>query len=220
MHLLRGEKKIMQNKRHYWSARTRTVFLAFSVFMSIFSIFLGIPIRTHAAATTNCPSGTSCGSYSISRLGMRKQQILKSGATTLDLAVAMLETDTMQAGFYPYGDGKTNDATNFGVFKQNWYMLRNACSSFSGRLPTQYNSGAILNASLSTDIACLNQSQRFYGTNIWFAGERYGQTGLSNPNLPDITRYKTAVYWIQNQLTSRPTNLSNNTRFWVAVPSI
>jgi hypothetical protein len=208
----------MQNKRHYWSASIRTALLTFSAFLSIFSIFLSIPIPTHAA--TNCPPGASCGSYTIPNLGMRKQQILKSGATTLDLAVAMLETNTLQAGFYPYGDGKTNDATNFGVFKQNWYMLRNACSSFSGRLPTQYNSGAILNSSLSTDITCLNQSQHFYGTTIWFAGERYGQTGLRNPNSPDITRYKTAVYWIQNQLTSNSTNLSNNTRFWVVVPSI
>jgi hypothetical protein len=162
----------------------------------------------------------SCGSYTISGLGARKQQVLQSGATTLDLAVAMLETDTMQASFYPYGDNKTYASANFGIFKQNWYMLRSACSSFSGLSSTQYNNGAVLNSSLSMDIACMNQSQHFYGTNTWFAGERDGQTGLSYPNTPDINNYKTAVYWIQSQLTSNSANLSNNTRFWVVVPSI
>jgi len=42
------------------------------------------------------------GSYTVSGLGSRKQQILKAGGSTLDIAIAMLESDTMQAD-YAYG---------------------------------------------------------------------------------------------------------------------
>lgn len=42
------------------------------------------------------------------------------------------------------GDGKTGDGTNFGVFKQNWYMLRNSASEFLGQTVAQVSNGAIL----------------------------------------------------------------------------
>lgn len=61
------------------------------------ALTLGAP----AASALTCPSGMSCGSYTISGLGTRKQQVLHAGASGLDLAVAMLETDTMQASSYP-----------------------------------------------------------------------------------------------------------------------
>ncbi len=144
---------------------------------------------------------------------------LKAGGSIFDLSVAMLETDTMRTT-YLYSDGKSNDAANFGIFKQNWYMLRSTCSSFSGQSANQFNKGILLNTSLSSDVTCLKQSQSFYGLSTWFAGERDGQTGIHNPNTADITRYKTAVYWIQSQLTAKTANLSNDTRFWVEVPAI
>lgn len=171
---------------------------------------------TRAAA---CPSGMSCGSYTVSGLGSRKQQVLGVGANSLDLAVAMLETDNMGTN-YPYGDNKTGDAANFGIFKQNWLMLRSACDSFSGRSASQWNDGAGLNNDLSWDVYCLHQSQNHYGTNTWFAGHRNGSTGLNNPNTTDINNYKTAIYWIQSQINSSSANLSNDTRFWVQVPPI
>lgn len=176
------------------------------------------------AAALTCPTvnGTtmSCGSYTISGLGSRKQQVLKAGASVLDLAVAMLETDTMQASSYAYGDGKTGDSANFGIFKQNWYMLRTSCSYFSGQAASQYNNGAVLNSNLGEDVSCINQSQRHYGLTLWFAGQRDGQTGLSDPNQTIITEYQVAVEWIESQLNSSSANLSNDTRFWVSVPAI
>lgn len=42
------------------------------------------------------------GSYTVSGLGSRKQAILKAGGSTLDVAIAMLESDTMKAD-YAYG---------------------------------------------------------------------------------------------------------------------
>ena len=42
------------------------------------------------------------------------------------------------------GDGKTGDATNFGIFKQNWMMLRQSASEFKGETAQQIDDGAIL----------------------------------------------------------------------------
>jgi hypothetical protein len=73
---------------------------------------------------------------------------------------------------------------------------------------------------LSEDVSCINQSQGHYGLTEWFAGQRDGTSGLSNPNQSVITEYETAVYWIESQLNSSSANLSNDTRFWVSVPAI
>jgi hypothetical protein len=155
----------------------------------------------------------------VGGLGSRKQQVIGVGGTSLDLAIAMLETDTMTAN-YAYGDNKTGDAANFGIFKQNWMMLRAACSAFSGQSAGQWNNGAVLNSNLGEDVSCLHQSQNHYGLNTWFAGHRDGTSGLSNPNTADIANYRNAVYWIKAQLDSNSANLGNDTRFWVEVPAI
>lgn len=42
------------------------------------------------------------GSYTVSGLGLRKQAVLNAGGNTLDIAIAMLETENMQAT-YAYG---------------------------------------------------------------------------------------------------------------------
>ncbi|MFF3441820.1 hypothetical protein, partial [Streptosporangium sp. NPDC002721] len=171
------------------------------------------------SGSLSCPSGMSCGSYSVSGLGNRKQQVLNAGGNTLDLAVAMLETDNMSTN-YAYGDNKSYDAANFGIFKQNWLMLRTACSRFKGQGSSSWNNGAALNSNLSADISCLHQSQSHYGINTWFAGHRNGETGLNNPNTSDINGYKAAIYWIRDQISKSSSNLSNDTRFWVQVQPI
>ena len=45
---------------------------------------------------------------------------------------------------YAYGDNKQNDAANFGIFKQNWGMLRVCCSRFRGQPQSNWNNGAVL----------------------------------------------------------------------------
>ena len=174
---------------------------------------------TGGGGSTACPSGTTCGSYGVGGLGSRKQQVTAAGGNALDLATAMLETDTMQTN-YAYGDNKTNDAANFGIFKQNWGMLRVTCSQFLGQSQAQWNNGAALNSNLAQDISCLHQAQSYYGVDRWFAGHRNGSSGLANPNTADIQMYRNAVYWIRDQISSNSANLSNDTRFWVNVPPI
>jgi hypothetical protein len=44
----------------------------------------------------------------------------------------------------PTGDGKDGDGTNFGIFKQNWYILRHSASEFLGQTVAEVANGAIL----------------------------------------------------------------------------
>ncbi|KAL2789413.1 hypothetical protein BJX66DRAFT_339402 [Aspergillus keveii] len=161
------------------------------------------------------------GSETVWGLGQRKQAILNAGGNTLDLAIAMLETKTMTTD-YTYGDGKYSDAANFGLFKQNWGMLR-VCASrygFVGQSEGQWNNGALLNYNVWADVASRWDCQNYYGVDRWFAGHRNGATGLSDPNTEDINKYKNAVYWIQQQIDRNSVYLSDDTRFWVDVNAI
>ncbi|KAL6230949.1 hypothetical protein BDW75DRAFT_233999 [Aspergillus navahoensis] len=147
-------------------------------------------------------------SETVSGLGQRKQAILNAGGI--------------------YGDGKTYDAANFGLFKQNWGMLR-VCASrygFAGQSQGDWNNGALLKTSLtvlvltSGPVASRWDCQNYYGLDVWFSGHRNGATGLSNPYTEDITNYKNAAYWIQQQIDSNSAYLSDDTRFWVDVIAI
>jgi hypothetical protein len=148
------------------------------------------------------------GSYTVSGLGNRKKAVLNAGGNTLDLAIAMLETEDMTTN-YAYGeqllhgqkcthsntdspgvpgDNKSGDSANFGIFKQNWGMLR-VCASragFVGQSASQYNNGAKLNSDLYADVAARWDCQNYYGESKWFAGHRNGASGLANPNTDDI----------------------------------
>lgn len=161
----------------------------------------------------------SDGCYTDTGISAQKQALLSVGGNSLDLAVAMLETSDLKAD-YTYGDGKTGDSANFGIFKQNWYMIRTSVSQYSSYGASQYNAGAALNSNLSWDVQVLHASQNKYGIYDWFGGQRDGQTGLSNPSTTDIDNYRNAVYWIQSQINANPSYLTDDTRCWVSVPAI
>ncbi|KAL2842388.1 hypothetical protein BJY01DRAFT_249071 [Aspergillus pseudoustus] len=159
------------------------------------------------------------GSYTVDGLGSRKQEVTAAGGTSQDLAIAMLETETMTTD-YTYGDGKTGDATNFGIFKQNWMMLRTSTTQFEGLTEADVDQGAVLNSDLTADITDRHESQDYYGYDTWCAGHRNGATGLSDPDTDDINTYKSAIEWIQEQIDSDETYLTDDTRFWVDVTAI
>lgn len=108
-------------------------------FLSVISLATAIPTSSLAKLVVR----DDMGSYTVSGLGTRKQEVTAAGADTLGLAVAMLETADMSTN-YDYGDDKTDDSANFGIFKQNWGMLRVCCSQFSGQAESDYNNGAAL----------------------------------------------------------------------------
>ncbi|KAH8153798.1 uncharacterized protein LAJ45_01565 [Morchella importuna] len=171
--------------------------------------------------TITCPgnSGGGCGVYTVSGLGTRKKAVIAAGGTSLDLAIAMMETEGMNTN-YAYGDNKSGDAANFGIFKQNWYMIRSTSSTFSGQTASQYNNGAALNSNLALDVTTRKNAQNYYGWDKWAGGHRNGQTGLNSPYTNDINLYKTAVLWTQSQINSNSAYLTDDTRFWVDVVAI
>ncbi|KAL2821840.1 hypothetical protein BDW59DRAFT_174045 [Aspergillus cavernicola] len=174
-----------------------------------------------AAPSDSLDKRADRGSETVSGLGQRKQAVLNAGGNTLDLAIAMLETKTMTTD-YTYGDAKTYDAANFGLFKQNWGMLR-VCATrygFAGQSEGEWNNGALLNSNVWADVASRWDCQDYYGVDVWFAGHRNGASGLSNPYTEDIEKYKNAVYWIQQQIDSNSAYQSDDTRFWVDVNAI
>ncbi|KAG0789182.1 hypothetical protein G6F29_008421 [Rhizopus arrhizus] len=159
------------------------------------------------------------GSYTVHDLGKRKQEILNNGGGVWDIAIAMLESEKMITD-YPYGDNKSGDSTNFGIFKQNWFMLRTSTSQFKEQSDKDVDHGAVLNRDLKADIKARQESQKFYGADKWFGGHRNGQTGLKYYQTPDINDYKNGVNWIHDQLASNKKYLSDDTRFWVDVTPI
>ncbi|KAF2023703.1 hypothetical protein EK21DRAFT_118495 [Setomelanomma holmii] len=159
------------------------------------------------------------GSYTISGLGQRKQQVTAAGANSFNLAIAMLETERMDTS-YAYGDNKQNDSANFGIFKQNWGLLRVCCSRFKGQSQSDWNNGAVLNSNLNADVQCLSECQSYYGRDRWLAGHRNGATGLANPNTQDIKNYINAVSYIEQQMLTQPNGLTNDVRYWMYVVPI
>ncbi len=69
----------------------------------------------HHCPTTRAPHvhapALRRGEYTVPGLGARKRAVTAAGGNVLDRAIAMLETEDMQAT-YVYGDGKTGDAAN------------------------------------------------------------------------------------------------------------
>lgn len=67
-----------------------------------FSKSLAASVLALAASIVPASAQDDRGSYTVSGLGSRKQAILNAGGNTLDLAIAMLETENMQTD-YAYG---------------------------------------------------------------------------------------------------------------------
>ncbi|KAJ5441408.1 hypothetical protein N7491_003814 [Penicillium cf. griseofulvum] len=159
------------------------------------------------------------GNETIVGLGVRKQEVVGAGGNTRDLAIAMLETKTMTTD-YTYGDGKSGDATNFGIFKQNWFILRHSASEFLEQTVADVDNGAILNSDLGKDIQARHEGEEHYGFETWFSGHRNGESGINNPGTEDIKGYIDAIAWIQQQIESDEKYQSDDTRFWVDVQAI
>jgi hypothetical protein len=175
----------------------------------------------HASRTDHCAIR---GAYTVKGLGARKQVVFSSGGNLLDLAVAMLESDNMLVSDYPYGDKKTLDEANFGIFKQNWLMIRSTVKQYANLKDVNFGTGVALNQSLTFDIQVLHASQKHYGMGVfgkWWAGHRGGYSGIHNlwPKY-DIDNYQKGVYWIRDEIKKDPRFLSDDTRFWVDVPPV
>lgn len=131
----------------------------------------------------------------------------------------MLETERMRSD-YTYGDGKTHDAANFGIFKQNWGMIRTCLAPYRALTANDYHTGAALNLDLPLDVQTLAACRAHFGLERWFAGHRNGSSGLAEPDTADIANYRNAILWIKEQIDADARHRIDDTRFWVDVPAI
>lgn len=92
---------------------------------------------------------------------MRKQYWKALGATDIDIAVTVQETGDQMSSNYPYGDNKSGDSACFGPFKNNWFMIRTACSAFNskGYTSDDYGQGAQLNSNDRLALQCWHEAQ-------------------------------------------------------------
>ncbi|KAI9845708.1 MAG: hypothetical protein M1837_004541 [Sclerophora amabilis] len=130
----------------------------------------------------------------------RKATLKGQGANNFDLAVTLLETSEKMAGttdVYAYGDYKQDDSANFGLFKNNWFAIRTACSQFAGQPVENWNNGAVLNDDDAAAIKCQHEQREYFGDK-WFAVQRNAESGLNSPDTDDIKQYRTAVAFVED----------------------
>lgn len=186
----------------------------------------GVPCVPPAADVTGecprvltCPVAggmtLQCGCTWIDGLAERKAQILATaGASRYFLASAMMETANLRAD-YTLGDGKTGDAFNAGLAKQNWGMIRRCHTEWNSQTAAQFSTSAALNMDLALDVRVYNECRAQFGTG-WWSGHRNGVNNVGT-DTPDIQRFKAAMDWTDLMLA---THLMDDVRFWVAVPAI
>ena len=176
--------------------------------------------------------------YPVDGLSKRKEALLAASGDLLDLAVAMQEIETMRASphkDYPYGDCKDGDAANFGIFRQNWWMIRK-CGALKPRPPKReygpqdYREGERLNRNLYEDVGVLHTSMAYFGVGPgdgkrlafgWWMGHRGGEgvwSGKQQQN--DVPDYMHAVLWIYCQLRDHPETQTDDTRWPVYVKGL
>jgi hypothetical protein len=166
-----------------------------------------------------------------------KSAIFASGGETLELAIAMLENEDLLAD-YPFGDCKTGDAANFGIYKMNWYMIKrcpsampligsNPASSVSTGVGKAINSDAMLATKILLEAmkrwpTDAPDPTKPVSNNFW-AGHRWGQSGLDNwpdTNWGDIQRYYLSVQAIKAKCDLEATVWTTDVRYWVDVPAV
>lgn len=162
-----------------------------------------------------CPSGMRCGCEIVSGLGKNKQAYLDAGANLDFLASAMKETKKMDTN-YAYGDNKTGFAFNAGATKQNWRMMKQCHSIWKYYGEKDFAISAELNRSRHLDVQVYKECRAYYGDK-WFAGHRWGQSGLDGKYAEDVKRFKAAHEWTKNLLKNHQTN---DVRFWVDIPPV
>ncbi|BDI30156.1 hypothetical protein CCAX7_22070 [Capsulimonas corticalis] len=185
-------------------------------FVAIAAAGIALAVPAGACPTSN-GNTLSCGSYTISGYHNAKNSALNAGASSTELAIGMLETDSMSSN-YTYGDGKSGDSANFGFMKNNWYMYRVSCSQFAGQGSAQWNNGASANNNYGNAVNYCNQCINHFGWTSFWEVQRGGQGRIGNWNA-DTDEYYQAVNWIQQQISNN-NSWHDDVRYWVSVPAI
>ncbi|KAI4159962.1 MAG: hypothetical protein LQ342_006178 [Letrouitia transgressa] len=91
-----------------------------------------------------------------------------------------------------YRKPKTEDAANFGLFKNNWGTIRASCSQFKGQKASDWRNGAVLNINETAAIICQHEQIEALGEGSFYEKQR-GVPGQGGS-------YGNAVGFIKNYL--------------------
>ncbi|KAL8670209.1 MAG: hypothetical protein Q9168_005242 [Polycauliona sp. 1 TL-2023] len=112
-----------------------------------------------------CPDGTAAA----------KQALLDAGAQPMDIAIAMLENGCAFTGAFSIGNNKVGDAAELGVYRNNWYMLRQNCDHFAGAGPDEWESrGQEVHGDVTIATECQRQLFSKLGETTFFGLQRGG----------------------------------------------
>ena len=158
-----------------------------------------------------------------------KTTIKSNAGGTLTLAIAMVETSDLLCN-YVYGDGKTGDAANFGIYKMNFGMIKECQSAAGADADTL---GPTLNSDPALATKILLEAMQIWSTNPpepnhpvagnFWAGHRQGSTRLSNAasaNWDDIQDYYLAVQVIKAKCDGDATVWDSKIRYYLDVDPI
>jgi hypothetical protein len=179
---------------------------------------------------------------------------------TLALAIAMLESDRLSSD-YPFGDvypvehpspsgtliPKTGDAANFGIYKMNWFMIRQlpagkeeirrAAGGEGGEVLPDGEIQNIVGARINADAGLATRIllEAFATSSLeapdpahpepgnFWGGHRWGESGWTNvpgTDWHDVRRYYDAVRLIQAACDDDPAIWTSDIRYGVVVPNV
>lgn len=170
--------------------------------------------RNNYSMPSQTPRGLRAGTEQVGGIYNIKKQIYASGGDNIAVAVAMLESKTMDAP----DNSKSGDAANYTRFNMNWYGLRVKLYPYLG----EYDAYKVKNnftGSIAKETRTFMSYKRHWGGDFYKV-QRGGQSGLYGGYASQIADYEDAIKFIANQLSSHPEWKWDNTRIWVAVPYI
>lgn len=170
--------------------------------------------RNYASVPSQTPRGLRAGTEQVGGISQIKKQIYAAGGDDIAVAVAMLESRTMDAP----DDSKNGDAANYTRFNMNWYGIRTKLYPKLG----PYDAYKVKNqftGSIKNETRTFMRYKAAWGWNFYKV-QRGGQGGLYGGYASQIADYQDAITFITKQLSNNPQFRWDDTRVWVAVPYI
>ncbi|KAI4171645.1 MAG: hypothetical protein LQ343_004123 [Gyalolechia ehrenbergii] len=117
-----------------------------------------------------------------------KEALLKAGAQSVDIAIAMLENGCAFTADFSAGNNKVNDAAELGVYRNNWHMLRTYCDHFKNTTAADWlKVGSQVHNDVGIATKCQRQLWDTLGETKFFGLQR---GGVSNPGAgPEYGEY-------------------------------
>ncbi|RDU25144.1 lysozyme family protein [Anaerosacchariphilus polymeriproducens] len=158
--------------------------------------------------------GLRAGTEQVSGISKIKNEIYAAGGDDIAVAVAMLESKTMDSP----DNTKGGDAANYTRFNMNWYGMRTKLYPTLGPNDA-YKVVNDWKGSIKKETRTFMKYKSAWGKDF-YSIHRGGESGLHGKYKNQIADYQDAIIFIANQLSANSQFKHDNTRVWVDVPYI